>query len=90
MTQKYFIVFLCFLTRVTSEDGCAATSGFQPWSQRLIPNINFEEKKGSLRAQRAVVELPFSLFQQNRAGSVIKSTVMFHEMDFFEEIIKPR
>lgn len=45
--EIFYCVFIV-LTRVTSEDRCAPTSGFQPWSHRLIPNINLQQKR-SLR-----------------------------------------
>lgn len=45
---KIFYCVFIVLTRVTSEDRCAPTSGFQPWSHHLIPNINLQQKR-SLR-----------------------------------------
>lgn len=30
---------------MTSEDRCAWTSGYQPWSHYLIPSINLKQKR---------------------------------------------
>lgn len=70
---KIFYCVFIVLTRVTSEDRCAPTSGCQPWSHRLIPNINFQQK----RSLREPVHGASPVFLGSRW--VVTAMVMFHE-----------